>query len=213
MSIDDLYFIVSAIERSTLAVERARSELANDSQLKEQGLDFIAFGSLARYEMTKSSDLDYLLVGENGGDETLAARVASESVEKLRKGMIDGVTISEPGKSGLFGTIIDPNEITNAIGLQADTNHSLSRRILFLEESISLFDQAAHEALLGRILERYLESRKVDSSRVPRTLLNDILRYWRTIAVDYHAKSRPSTPYSLRYLKLLIPRKLCYVSS
>lgn len=213
LPLESIGAILAAIDRSTDAIHRARAELANDDQLKEQGLDFIAFGSLARYEMTTSSDLDYLLVGKNGGDNEFAHRVALDSVEKLRQGMIDGVTLSEPGKSGLFGAIIDPDEITQAIGLQADTNHSLSRRILFLEESVSLFNPSSHEALLGAILGKYLELRKIGSTGVPRTLLNDILRYWRTIAVDYHAKSALNTPYSLRYLKLLIPRKLCFVSS
>lgn len=213
LPIRELTSLLDAIDRSVDAIDRARGLLADDRYLKERKLDFIGFGSLARYEMTPSSDLDYLLVGDINEDEDALKRVVTSSVVKLRQGMVDNVVLSEPGKTNIFGGVVQSSEITSTIGLLPDTNHTLTRRILLLEESVSLFNPESHQALLRSILGEYLASRKPGSSKVPRVLLNDIIRYWRTIAVDYHAKSSPEQPYSLRYLKLLIPRKLCFVSS
>jgi len=213
----DVSSTVQALIRSDQALDRARELLSEEQALRAYGVDFIAFGSLARREMTPSSDLDYLLIGKNrewlAGEFEEYSAARDSAVKRLREGMMKGVTLANPGTSGLFGATIDPDELTENIGLQPDTNNTLTRRLLFLEESVSLLDEKAHRELLQKILQKYLASQKPGSQIVPRVLLNDIVRYWRTVAVDYHAKSSPEEPYSLRYLKLLIPRKLCYLSS
>lgn len=56
---------------------------------------------------------------------------------------------------------------------------------------------------------------KTPKGGVPRFLLNDIVRYWRTLAVDYQAKrwNALSPSWGLRYIKLLISRKLAYAGT
>lgn len=50
---------------------------------------------------------------------------------------------------------------------------------------------------------------------VPRFLLNDVVRYWRTITVDYQAKKwdELDETWGLRYLKLLVSRKLTFAGT
>ena len=107
-------------------------------------------------------------------------------------------------------------ELVDRIGLESDTNLSHSRRVLVLEESRSLLHPALHDRLVKRILERYLFDYSVQESRVPRFLMNDILRYWRTVAVDYQAKrweELRAKKWGLRYLKLRSTRKLTFAGS
>jgi len=62
----------------------------------------------------------------------------------------------------------------------------------------------------------YFHEDHSDSSGSSRFLLNDVTRYWRTIAVDYQAKvwrDLSVDGWGLRYLKLRISRKLTYVSA
>ena len=56
---------------------------------------------------------------------------------------------------------------------------------------------------------------RVDSFRVPRFLLNDLVRYWRTIAVDFAAKKwrSPSQKAYIRFAKLLTTRKVLFAGS
>ncbi|MFJ4173477.1 nucleotidyltransferase domain-containing protein [Microbacterium sp. NPDC089696] len=195
-----------AMRRSRTAIVAARRTLEDDGRLPD-GHDIVAFGSLARFELTPQSDLDWLVV-------TSEARSfdAAPLIETLRSQLVDGVTLSEPGSSRLFGETISVDDLVTPIGLQEDTNHTTTRRILFLEESVSLARPALHAQALRGVLDAYVKA-KDGSDRIPRYLLNDIIRYWRTIAVDYQAKATQKNPKALRYLKLLIPRKLCYVAS
>lgn len=74
---------------------------------------------------------------------------------------------------------------------------------------------ALHQSLLGAIVDRYLVDYATPKPGVPRFLLNDVVRYWRTIAVDYQAKrwevARPD--WGLRYLKLRVSRKLTFAAT
>jgi hypothetical protein len=112
----------------------------------------------------------------------------------------------------MFGRVVSASDLTEFIGLEDDTNRSLTHRILILGESVSLYKPKLHQLLVRRIFERYLFDYKKPKDGVPRFLLNDVLRYWRTLAVDYQAKrwEEVEPDWGLRYLKLLIVRKLAF---
>ena len=86
--------------------------------------------------------------------------------------------------------------------------------MLLLEESASLLNRDVHRQVVEATLKRYLEVGATEPGKVPRFLLNDVTRYWHTITVDYQAKAR-SGPESagLRYIKLVIPRKVLYAGT
>ncbi|MBB1038576.1 nucleotidyltransferase domain-containing protein [Dietzia natronolimnaea] len=205
---ESLPSLFAAVRRSEDALEKARYELRQG--VGDVNWDIVAFGSLARHELTPSSDLDVLHVYDHEEPNLDGLSI----LDNLRSDLIEGVTLSRPGSTNLFGVSVCRHELTRHLGLDRDTNSNMTRRVLFLEESASLINPDLHRELLLEIVTRYLELRNSGSMRVPRVLLNDIVRYWRTVAVDYHAKSSESQQrYSLRYLKLLIPRKLCFLAA
>lgn len=166
---------------------------------------------MARGEMSTASDFDYLVVAH--GLVRDATTLQSFRTECARWCTARG--IDPPGSTGTFGQVVSAPELVERIGLEFDTNASLTRRILLLEEGVSVLRPDLHREFVNVILGRYL----VDDSkpgRPPGFLLNDIVRYWRTIAVDYEAKiwrdARPNG-WGLRFLKLRISRKLTYVSA
>jgi hypothetical protein len=142
---------------------------------------------------------------------------ADEVRKKLARRFGQDEEAKRPGASGLFGVAVSAHEITERIGLQDDSNHNQTRRLEFLEESVSLLDAHVHTKVLDHTLRRYLHDfiGEIEPDRVPRFLLNDVVRYWRTIAVDYQAKvwGNGGTDWGLRYLKLIIPRKLTYAAT
>jgi hypothetical protein len=113
---------------------------------------------------------------------------------------------------------VSSHELIHNIGGQDDTNRNMTRRILLLLESRTIGPNSiVRDRVTKAILQRYIDcdpsvSRLEDSKfRVPRFLLNDVVRYWRTLAVDYAAKKwRQTEKWASRNAKLRMSRKLLF---
>jgi predicted nucleotidyltransferase len=214
---DRLSALVTAAGYSEGIVEDARKALTEQVPPGEVGIDVILLGSYARREASPSSDFDYLIVPHSlpSSDEITLTRQLTEAVEDFidRLDKTNNSSGSKPGSTGLFGKIQSAADLVERIGLEQDTNTTHTRRALILQESVSIYNPALHENLLRSILSRYLVDYAVAKFGPPRFLINDLNRYWFTVAVDYQAKrwERLSQGWGIRYLKLLVTRRLSYV--
>src|SRR5262249_55408953 len=102
--------------------------------------------------------------------------------------------------------------LVDRVGLDDDTNRNLTRRMLLLLESREVAGHV-HAACWSTVLDRYLHF-GVKNNRPPRFLLNDLVRYWRTICVDFEGKHRGTggedPKWVTRNAKLRTSRKLLF---
>ncbi|MGC2448178.1 MAG: nucleotidyltransferase domain-containing protein [Candidatus Sulfotelmatobacter sp.] len=175
----------------------------------------VVFGSLARGEWTTKSDLDWTYLID-GGANSDHLKISQEIQRHLKE-----AGYAEPGPTGIFGNMAFSHDIIHQIGGQYDTNKNTTQRILLLLESCPIGRRTeANERVLRAVINRYLEedvhplTRDSKRYRVPRFLLNDIVRFWRTMAVDFASKQRDRAGegWGLRNAKLRMSRKLIFAS-
>ena len=195
----------SALTKSR--IQEGREFLQKGLNPGDVTLDVVALGSMGREESSALSDFDWLIIAHELPRQVTHSRILMDLVEELETKF----GLKHSGRTKVFGRVVSAPDLTEFIGLEDDTNRSLTHRILILGESVSLYQPNRHELLIRRIFERYLADYKKPKEGVPRFLLNDVLRYWRTLAVDYQAKRwEGRADWGLRYIKLLISRKLTF---
>ncbi|WP_354700338.1 hypothetical protein DSM112329_00607 [Paraconexibacter sp. AEG42_29] len=161
-------------------------------------------GSWGRGEVTSASDDDWWVLVDGP---------ARPQVQPLPAAVALALDEVPPGTEGLFGTVAFRDDLRDQIGLAADTNANFTRRMLLVLESVAVTGQPAWSAARRAVLAGYLDDRSRDY-RPPRFFLNDIVRYWRTITVDFEGKdrSRGGDGWGLRAAKLRTSRKLLFAS-
>ena len=211
---------LSLLRRCREASLKTRGELdavlsAEVPKYTSEDTSLVVFGSLARGERTSKSDLDwtYLIDGEANSDHL---RI-SQQIQKIFKDR----GYEEPGTTGTFGNMAFSHDIIHQIGGQNDTNRNTTQRVLLLLESCPIGKRTeAYERVIRGVINRYLEedvhllTHDSKRYRVPRFLLNDIVRFWRTMAVDFASKQRDRAGegWGLRNAKLRMSRKLIFAS-
>lgn len=211
--------IFDSIDRTNLTRQKITTEFSQFGSLTSTDADLVVFGSIARNECTSKSDVDWtLLVDGQVGVHYQTSGIIKTALEKLN--------LQEPGTSGMFGQNTYSHELVHYIGGEDDTNHNISRRILLLLESEKMLingesDQygTAYERVRNAIIFEYVNHDSAlvcnpdKTAKVPRFLLNDIIRFWRTLCVDfaYKQKDQPGIKWGLRNIKLRLSRKLIYI--
>lgn len=161
-------------------------------------------GSLARREYTSGSDVDlFFLVVD--GDLAKAKEAQDRFRQKLQE-----IGVKMPALGGVFEEPLAADEMLNTIGGNDDTNTYITRRMLFLLEGEWIFNQPKFEEARKALIAKYVED-GLEDKKICLFLLNDIIRYWRTICVDYEYKIAGGVKAkAVRLIKLRFSRMLLY---
>ena len=199
-----------SILKSCASRSEAKIEAMREIAYREFGTDssFVigVNGSYARREATEGSDVDlfFLINGNNiTSAQTQQGRFQSHLESELHMKL--------PALGGVFSCPLTMKQIEE-IGGQPDNNVTITRRMLLLLEGEWIFNKGEFKKLRRQILERYLHDRP-GKDKICMFLLNDIIRYWRTICVDLeHKTDGGGKAREIRLIKLRFSRMLLYVS-
>jgi hypothetical protein len=190
--------IFKARVKSTDVLNRLRANMPDVS-----GVSVVANGSLARGEVTSQSDFDAYPLYNRG------AKAAAEQLFATVQGRAG---LKEFAAEGAFGVAAAAEAMSRNIGGQGDDNHRFTRRMLLILESTPIGNRSVYDAAVERVISRYIND-EISDKQIGRFLLNDIIRFYRQMCVDFEFKTVEQTkPWGLRYAKLIFSRKIIYYS-
>ena len=199
--------MTTAYQRSSKYSECKLNELRSRLEKLQLGNNIVMVcGSYARREASEYSDIDFCIVSDNTNEDS--------SLIQSVKSAIKEVVPNGPSENGAFGDRVNRKEILQNIGGKDDKNENFTRRALLLLEGEWLFNKQGLQYFRRKVLEHYIREDMTDH-QLALFLLNDIIRYYRTVAVDYEFKTSESNnpkPWGIRNIKLVFSRKLLYAS-
>ena len=163
-------------------------------------------GSYARREATEESDVDFFFLTTGSG-----APSADEEQAEFRELLETELNLKLPARGGMFAKILPAGKLRE-IGGQTDDNKTLTRRMLLLLEGEWVFNESGFHDVRRRLLAIYLHH-SPEEDKICMFLLNDVIRYWRTICIDLEHKVRADNKArDIRLIKLRFSRMLLYAS-
>ena len=177
-------------------------------------------GSYGRLEASPHSDLDLFIVVDIADQKKHLSNLDQILLKSAIIRALRAESFPDPSDDGRFLRVHHVDDILAHLGSPTDDyeNHFTARMLLLLESRPIIREtvlQSAKEEIIAAYYRDYHDHTK---DFLPVFLLNDVLRFWRTLCLNYeHKRARKDTPEGakikahLRNFKLKYSRLLtCY---
>ena len=205
-----------AFSRETL--ERVRTAAAGYTTCSRPELCVYAAGSLGRLETGQISDLDvFLFADRTDREQGKRSLTRLEEIMALAELVQINAELKLPAFSG-DGEFFKVHEVTDLVAgtgtANDDSENLFTTRLLLLLESKCIANDTLYSSATEQIVQMYFRDGKGRSDYRPLFLLNDILRYWRTLCLNYErTRLDPHKPWWKKNLNLKFSRKLTVFST
>lgn len=194
---------------------RLKKELQESIRRAEGKACVYITGSFGRGEASAHSDLDLFIVGLGCPDNPALSRldaicIKADLIEATRALNFpefsgDGKYLEHYAEKELIRTLGQPDD---------DANNTFTARLLLLLESQPVIEATVYERIVNDVVAAYWRDYEDHKNEfIPAFLTNDILRLWRTLCVNYEARTFTDPPekkarrkvknYKLKHSRLL----------
>jgi hypothetical protein len=177
-------------EYSKIRLLEIANRVKSIPELKDNFLCIYTTGSYGRLEASENSDLDlfFLDSNENKPINNIDKTLINAEVIKICRNM----KFPEFSKDGGYLTIHNIGDIKNQLGSPSDDYHNFfTARMLLLLESKPIYNEELHISCLKQIINPYyVDFHDHSQSFKPIFLTNDIIRFWKTLCLNYEHKRK-----------------------
>ena len=180
--------------------EHLRATLTEAPRICAEKACVYATGSFGRREASEQSDVDLFIVSLSDGEAKGARGRLTKLDEILLKADLiraaRAMKFPEFSQDGRFLQHHTASNLIQATGNQDDdAANTFTARLLLLLESRPLTGQDVHSKIIDDVIAKYWGEfpRHIDCF-MPAYLANDVLRYWRTLCLNYEANTSEETP-------------------
>jgi predicted nucleotidyltransferase len=165
-------------------------------------------GSLGRGDVGEQSDLDLFILSNKRASEE--KRI--ESLELFSEMIRINKKLGYPqfSNDAEYIEVYSFPDMLDTLGSPTDDNRNLfTVRMLLLLESKLIFNTDLYLAFIDRSIDNYFRDSPGEDHFKPIFLLNDILRYWRTLCLNYEIiRNNPEQPWRKKNINLKFSRML-----
>lgn len=209
--------IQNRIEHSQEFLDEVRRTLAQLGSGRRTEVCVFAGGSLGRFETGRKSDLDVFFIADRCGKKPEERSFSKLEEIELFADVIrlnENLQLPKFSGDGRFLKVHELDDLIKATGDSRDDSENLfTTRLLLLLESQQLSNNDLYERAIQNVLENYFRDGKGRKDFRPLFLLNDILRYWRTLCLNYERDRTLEKRWWKRNLNLKFSRKLTVFST
>jgi hypothetical protein len=196
------------VQESNRRLKALRELFDAESFFKEKSILVFSAGSLGRLDVGQKSDLDFFVIdGESKGQ---LSRLEQYQLFAHLIRFNEVLGYPPLSNDGQYLKVFRLSDIKGRTGSPSDDYENLfTARMLLLLESQPLCNAHLYDKFLDDIVEHYCRDDRGDQTFRPLFLLNDILRYWRTLCLNYEdIRNDPNRLWRKKNVNLKFSRML-----
>lgn len=196
-------FLSTRKSESQAKIDNLKREIS--SKIQDATITVFVTGSLGRQEVGSSSDLDFFIISLKKLPKLKEIQIFSNMIE-----INTFLGFPELSNDGEYLKVHYIDEMLSMAGSPKDDEQNMfTERMLLFLESKCIFSDKNYNEIIGRIISMYLRDSGGRVNFKPLFLVNDILRFWRTLCLNYEqtrhtaGRSWKKKNINLKYSRML----------